>query len=807
MPSTGVWPDIAATLVVPIAVWLLACGFGLLVERLARTRIPNPLVIALGFCASIVVSLGIYTTGAGDAVALPVMLALAVAGFILAGRGRLGRLNAGWPLLAAIATYVLFNASVIMSGHWTFTGYNIENDSAYELLLVGHLQAYGTQALAAHAPVSTANTALSAYLATGYPLGTQSLLAVTSGILGVSGVVVWQGFISTMAAIGTLAASTLSERTMPRPLAALTGFVAMAAALTYQYALQGSIKEIGVLAASLCALAIARYALLSLRPAVGAALTAIPLAAILAVYSAAGIPYAGAIAAAALLAIPLVHRRVRLRQAPRLAASGLVTLAVCAIPVLPTLATFFNVATTGYTGSNATAPVLGPLIRPLPLSEISGVWLFGDYRFPVPPGAAGLITVIATVLIIALFAPAILRTIAAREPGPLMGAFAMGLVLLVVYPRVIPYAQAKLLAIASPLVILLAAQGLTGFRGRDWRALCALGAAGLGAAVLASDAFAYHVWPVAPTSRMLALREVGQKLGDRGPVLDSEFEQFAKYFALPAQIVDGPDAPTPISLELRHPTSEYDHSFDLDEERLSFVESFPYILTRRGPSTSRPPTNFRLIYRNAFYSLWHRTSTTKVDAHMPLGEGVSSAGIVRCRALARFVKHAPHGARLAVALPPPTYGYQLSEAAERSPGWVAAPELGDEYRTTTPGIARGTVDVARSGSYEIWVKGDLPRSVSVTLDGHTVGRATGSDTPSGWLPAGTIRVSSGSHTIGVVRGGGGLGPGNGGTQATIGAVALVSTTRSERVAIRALSDWRSLCGTRADWLELVSRAQ
>ena len=672
MPSTGVWDDLVAIAVVPLLVWLLACGFGLLVERITKTVLPNALLIALGFCLSIVVALGLYTTGAGDTIALPAMALLALSGFALTGRASFRRLNAGWPLLAALATYLLFNASVIMTGHWTFTGYNLENDTAYELLLVAHLQAHGTQALAANAPISTANTALTSYLSTGYPLGSQSLLAVLSGLLGVSAAVAWQAFIATMAAIAALACSTLSGRTMDRRLAALTGFLAVSAALTYQYALQGSIKEIAMVAAALCALAVNRHAVIALRPSVGVALAAIPLAAILAIYSAAGIPYVGAIAGAGVLAIPLIRhvRPAQLRLALRPAAIGLASLLVLSVPALPTFSTFLNVANAGYVGSAASAPSLGPLVRALPLSEISGVWLFGDYRFAVPAGSAALLTVAATVLIFALIAPGVLRSLAAREPGPLMALAAMALVLAVMLPRTIPYAQAKLLMIASPVVILIAAQGLTGFRGWDWRALCALAASGLGVAVLASDALAYHQFPVAPTNRMIALQQVGRRLGEKGPVLDSEFEQFAKYFALPAGIVDGPDAPTPIQLSLLTPTAEYDHSFDLDEEQLPFVESFPYILVRRGPTSSRPPSNYELSYQNAFYTLWQRTSAPTVYAHMPLGEAIGASGLIGCRALGDFVRHAPAGDRLALAPSAPTYGFRLAVATTRSPGWA-----------------------------------------------------------------------------------------------------------------------------------------
>jgi hypothetical protein len=805
VPSTGLWNNVAGLAVVPIAVWLIASGHGLLIERVARVRFPNALVVSIGFCSSVVVALGAYETGIGNDLAVPVVVSPAVLGLALARRELLARLNAGWPLLAGIAAYVLFNLSVIALGHWTLTAYNIENDSAYELVLIAHLQAHGTSA--ASGPPSTANSVITAYLSTGYPLGAQSLLGVVSGLLGVSAAVVWQGFISAMAGVGTMAASLLSGRTMNRRLAATAGLLAMGSALSYQYALQGSIKEVGCAVAVLSALAVMRYAILSLDGSAAVAVSAIPLAAILAIFNAAGIPFAGALAVSGAIGMLLVRRQRPQREWFRPALLGSVVLAIFAIPALLTLGTYLRVASSAYSGSNPTAPPLGPLLRPLPFSEMSGVWLYGDYRLPVPPGTGAVITVVVTVGLFTLLAPGVLRMVKARESGPLMGLITMALVLAIVYPRVTPYAQAKLLMIASPILVLSSLQALTAARGLVWNGLARMTALAIGAAVLASDALAYHAFPVAPTDRLLSLQEIGKRLGARGPVLDSEFEQFAKYFAQPAQLIDGPDAPTPEPLVLRNPAPQYDHSFDLNEEQLSFIESFPFVLIRRSPVSSRPPANYKLVVENTFYELWQREASPRVYSHLSLGGyGVNAGRPPGCRALRSIVAAAPRGARLAVATRPATYGYELANASVRSPGWVADAGSPGGFLTLTPGLAQKSVRVHQTGFYETWIQANLPRRVAVTVDGHKVGSAQGSNTPGQWLSAGVIGVAAGRHTLGVVRGGAGLGPGNGGTQAAIGAVAISLAGESAHIWTVPLRRWRSLCGTEADWIEVVRAA-
>ena len=90
----------------------------------------------------------------------------------------------------------------------------------------------------------------------------------------------------------------------------------------------------------------------------------------------------------------------------------------------------------------------------------------GEYRLPVIPEPAATLTVIATVVILVLVVPGVLWALWRRESGPLLILGAVGLVLLVVYPRVSPYAQGKLLAIGGPAVVLAALVALAAVRGR-----------------------------------------------------------------------------------------------------------------------------------------------------------------------------------------------------------------------------------------------------------------------------------------------------------------------------------------------------
>jgi hypothetical protein len=807
MPSPSLWENTQGFLLAPVAVWITTVGLGLLVERLARARLANALLIPLGYCVAVIVCLAVYTLGLGNVVLLPIICVLVVAGLLLARHELPARLNGGWPLAAGLAAYLLFDLSVIATGHWTFTGYRLEDDVAFELLLTRHLQEYGTT-IGPLAP-STARSFIESFLSTGYPLGAQSYLGALGGLLHAELASIWQGYLSALAGVGAIAAATLSGRMMDRRVAALAGLLTMAAALTYQYAMQGSVKEVGTAVAVLCALALIRFAILELRGIAAAVIVAVPLAAILATYNAAGLPYTLALAGTALVASVLVHRRLPSRDWLRPAGVGIVVFAVLAAPALKTLAKFFEVATGGFTGSSAVAPPLGQLLRPLPLSEVVGVWLQGDYRIAVAPGLSGTAELVATVAILLLFALGLVHAVRRREPALPMGAVTMALVLLIVYPKAIPYVQAKLLAIASPVVVLGAVQGAAAIRAKRLLPVALLAGASLAAGVLLSDALAYHHDPVAPTSRFIAMRDVGHFLGKRGPVLVSEFDEFAKYFAYPTPVWVGTEYPAPENLVLRSPGGLYAQSFDLDAETLPFVESFPYILVRHSPAESRPPANFRLVYSNSFYEVWKRTSSPKVLAHLPEQPLYGAYAPVACPQLQAMVRGAPLGSSLLLAQSPQAIGYDVLHATVRSSGWIedAEPYTPDAVTPLTPGSAGEIVHVPRAGRYQVWVQGSFPRAIRVTLGGHTVGSVRGWNTPGEWMQAGTTNVSAGAHALDIFRGGGGLAPGDGGTgndggKGEIGHVELVAD-QPERLSTVALSAWRRLCGVQADWVELV----
>ncbi len=136
--------DLMAVVGVLVVMWAVCLGCGLALERLLRLRLDNALLIPLGLCVALVLIMPGYAAGAGDALAVSLLVLVTLAGLVFASGGLRSRLNPGWPGAGGLAVYVLFMLPVIAHGHWTWSGYDFVNDSAFEMLLASHVKGFGT---------------------------------------------------------------------------------------------------------------------------------------------------------------------------------------------------------------------------------------------------------------------------------------------------------------------------------------------------------------------------------------------------------------------------------------------------------------------------------------------------------------------------------------------------------------------------------------------------------------------------------------------------------------------------------------
>ena len=801
-PSLG--QNFMAIIGLPLAFWLTALGTGLAVERLARAELTNGLLLPLGFAGAVVLVYPVYALGGSDVIPVILLALVSAAGLIFARGGVRSRLNPGLPGLAGLAVYVLFMLPVLVEGHWLWLGYNFDNDTSVQFLLTAAMKAHGTQLLSAS---STAGRVVDEYFNTGYPIGAHALLATLSGLLHSDPAVVYQGFLSAMAATIAVTVASASSRLVGSRRAAVIGFTAACANLFFQFVYQGTIKEVATALTTVGAFALAAEAVRLRRPYAGVVIAAVPLAATLCTYGVAGSPYVLATIGAVALQLVVVERRLPRPSWLGPSALGAVLILALSVPAVVEFSTLFNIAQSVVGTSNPAGSPFGTLVRALPLSQMTGVWLNGDFRYPIPPGSAATLTTIAAAVILLALIPGVLWSLWKREPAPIFAVVTTGLVLLIIVPRVTPYGGGKLYAMGSPVVVWVAGIGLCVPVWRRLKVITIAVGAALALAIVASDMLGYHQDQTSPVNRMLAMEAVANRLAGRGSVLFNESDEFVKYFTRAADTNPAFDSQSPRQALLITSANRFNQFFDLDQETLPYVESFPLIVTRRSPIASRPPSNYKLIYTNEFYDAWSRQSAPKPLAHISL-EGTlgavawQGAATPDCASVAALVKTAPRGTELVEAVVPPSTGFLAVNAPSRPPGWVSDPNLPGAVTPVGPGRLTQQLHVSSSGSYVVWVQGTFSRPVEVLVDGHDAGSADGLDSVDQWSKLGSIRLSRGRHTVVIVRGGGRVYPGDGSKITELGGVTL-RKSGAEVLRTVPLARWRSLCGKPADWIELV----
>lgn len=794
-----------AWLLLPVLLAALSLGCGLLIERLTGARLPGVLLVPVGLATIVVVARGAMTWDATAELATPLVVLLALGGLVV-GRTRLRPRELDvWALAAAVAVFALFAAPVALSGSATFAGYTILGDHAVHFALVDRIASHGTN-VDGLAP-SSYREALNSYFSSGYPLGAHAALGAVRPLAFLDVAWAFQPFLAFIAAALALTLVGLVRSVIRSPWRrAAVAALAAQPALVYAYSLQGSIKELTTLwlVPLLSALVVVLFELprdadgFRYRPR-----QLLPLA----LASAAGVAAIGVAVAPWLAPVLLVALLVVIRVRPReplrilgLAASFAAGLALLSIPTLLDLGSYLDVTKAVVTAQEE----FGNLLSPLPVQEVAGIWLSGDYRF-APASGTGIDSLELTYALVGLALVAAVFGVAwlvrRRALGPLLFVASSLLALWYVTRTGSPWADGKAMAIASPAVLLAAALGPVALEALGARFEAGLVALTLAAGVLTSNALAYHDVSLAPRERLQELADVGERTAGRGPLLYTEFEEFGKHFLRDSQPVGATEGFSVAGLSPQLASGgrpPFATNARLATLALPDLERFKLIVTRRGPDGDRPPSDWRREWAGRWYELWRRTDGPSVRTHV----AHTAPG---CRDVQR-VAHAARatGDELVAAYAPP--GGRLDTASRPlPPGWSLAGGDPPSVQTVGPGTVQGTVELTRAGSFDVWLDGSIGRSVTVLVDGRAVGSVSDElGQPGGWNELSRVRLTAGRHRVELVRGGGSLGPGNGDGPRRLGPLALIPVQRAPGLVRVPPSRWRELCGPRLIWTEAVS---
>lgn len=739
-----------AWIVFPALCAAVSLGCGLLVQRLSGGHVAGALLAPIGLAAVVVVARACTLADATAELATPLVVALATAGFWL-GRERLrhpARIDR-WPIAAACVVFAVYAAPIVLSGSATFAGYTILGDTAVHFALVDWLSTHGSS-FGELAPSSFRET-LASYIGAGYPLGSHAALGALRPLAFTDVAWVFQPFLAFLAAMLALTLIGLLRNVVRRGwrIAAVAAIAAQPA-LAYAYALQGSIKEVAamwlvpLIAATVVddnggeqKLGAATRRLVPLAIASAAGLAVIGLAVVV---------WLGPMLVVALVLVARRDRRKPL-QVAALAVVFAILVATLSIPTLADAGKYLDVTQAVVTSQAE----LGNLVTALPIREVAGIWLTGDYRYQPSSGALTL-----TYVLIGLAAVGcVLGTLwllRRRAIGPALFVASSLLALWYVTRTGSPWADAKALAIASPPILMLAALGAVALEAWGARIAALPLAVALSFGVVGSNVLAYHDASLAPRDRLEELADVGERAAGQGPLLYTEFEEFGKYFLREADPVGAsegffiPGLSPELGTGGRAP---FGQPASLRTLRPQDLDRFRILVQRRSPYGERPPGRWSRVWSGKYYELWRNEG----------GRPATSPGVATC----------------------PTPPILTAAYRPLPAGWAVTGDRPPLVHTAGAGTVAGHVTVRATGRYEVWLSGSFGRDVTVRIDGAHVG-AVGNQLsqPAGWIELASLPLRRGRHRVEIVRGGASLAPGSGGGPRRVGSVVLRPTGAAAR---------------------------
>jgi hypothetical protein len=585
---------------------------------------------ATGISALLVIC-GIAIKLPGHAVTAAVAVGLALVGcFVVFGRTRMpaGSMRVG-AIVAVLGAALVVAIPFATSGRVGILGQGLVNDDMASHLLF-------TEWISSHAGPTPD------LIKDGYPLGPHAIVAATAKVSGASLI---EGFAGLTGAIAVLLALTAygamsGVRGLLRaPAAVLAASPYLAAA----YLAQGAFKE-PLLALALLGFVLALPTVRGIwSGAGGSAMAAIPLGVIAAGtiynYSFPGLAWLLGAALVWMLVVAVWERdaargliaglqlRERLRGARAALWIGIGIPIVAALPELFRLASFSSFKAFNPSGTGPTVG-FGNLRQPLNPLEVLGVWPSGEFRItPANSTTPEIAFYLGALLALAAFAWGLGRALSRRESALPSALLAVTLLYLASLALGTPYTQAKALAIAAPLVMVVALRGLLSAdslpgeerdvpeRAGWWPPRPVRPFTGF-AVPLLTIAFA----AAAAFSTLLPLRQAAvgpdyhlQEMLRMRPIVDGQNVLFLGRDNFVSWELIGSEVYAPITnhydVEEVHPlyrATDLNAKFDWDNVPQFVMNHFNWVVTTSAAMQSQAPPGFVPRLRTGDFILWHR---------------------------------------------------------------------------------------------------------------------------------------------------------------------------------------------------------
>ncbi len=763
---------LSAWVLFPLALLGVCTGAGLLVRRLSGGAISGVLILPVGFSLIVTLStLGTSITwlapGAGALVVAVAVLGIATECLIERPRPRsvVRKLMHGapYPAIAAFVAFAVIAAPVVLTGTASWTGFQRITDTAGQMAFAQHLAEAGRSVPTGD---SSFDITIQGLTGNGYPGGGQATLGVIAHVVDTDVPWCFQAYQAWAAAMGALALFALLRRVIRSPLMCCIGAaVAIQPNILYDYALVSGIKELTTASLILLVVAILAEQLPGPRSLRSGLALAPAIAASVAAFSYGVTPWFGLLLPAAFI-ISLLARGGRLRTV----ASWAVAAAATAILAIPTVISSIKLFGDVKTAVNGVVELgLGNLTAPIPEIAAVGVWISNDYRFPMYAHASA--SHVFDALAIVLAALGVLYALWRRRW--VVAAFGLAIPIALAYwvAHGGPWIELKAYTITAPMVLAMAFVGagaLATLRLRRRKLQLPLNIGGWAAAlalaggVLYGNALTYHDISLAPVARYEQLAAIGKRFAGIGPAFYPAFDEYSEYFL---RREHGYDLNIPPGLKVRPGAlvlapGQFAFALDLNQLELSFVESFPLLVTARSPVASRPPANFDLVDQTPDFQVWRRVRpASEVITHFPLSGLPAERSALFCQNLRKAVRNAGTGASIAYVPASPRTALSPTQAKHPSYWHAVTPEA---LRAFGQGSIEGSITIPAGGTYEVSMPGSVGRRVTLTVDGRRVGSIGYQERyPGQFLRFGRIALSAGAHSVRLTRPSGDLHPGNG----------------------------------------------
>jgi len=716
--------------------------------------------------------------------------------------------NPDWyAVLLGLAVFAVFGAPIFLSGSASIGAYGVDSAAAVHLIGADSLLEIGRSNPGP--PKSSYSLVLTDYFfGTGYPSGTHTAFGALSKVSGASLVWSFNSFIAFMCSGIALALYQVSNRVFSsRAVRAGSVFIATQATLFYRYALNGSIKEVGVL---LAVTLVAALALSSYKEITKSLKVTVPIAvAVAAVVGAIGptaIIWVGPMLFGILIWFIVANRGTGLKTV--LFSVGALGLLV-ALLSLPTLLELKSMVSSASGVGSASNSDIGYLYGELTKMLVFGSWFTGDFRDQTSYRL--LVVALSGLVALLVIFYGLVRPIFKR---PEMLVLASGTVIGWLYVLKVGsfWGQGKAMAIASPVVVLWAMAGAKVLSLKVSRVVAVVCMSVLSVAILWSNVLAYRGVSLAPHDRFEELASLNSRLPKSGLTLSPDFEEYVKYF-----LRNGNPESITESLKANFKPDNYrkglppsgGYGVDLDLLSPEYIQIHDRILLRRSPVGSRPPYNYKQTYSGKNYELWTKNSAVKVLDRVPLGpteSSESSQAVPGCPLLKETLKRAKDANAMVVYSFRPAVSTFVTADHKLPPSWFSYETQEFVVHTFGAGSTIGSVNAEVSGPYTLWAQGAFTRKTTFSMDGSLVGSLKNSLNPRDqYEEIGELDLTKGSHKVEIKRQGTTLEPGNGSSAGTLGPVLIVSKDQQPyKIDTVTEDNYRDLCSKRMDWLEIVS---